>query len=266
MPVVIHRQVAVSLGGNVQWPVKAHRILQVGGAQYVKLQPWDCTLVRLVCEGIVESVPKNATMAQTYGFTELMRLRNEAQAAELSQADRPAVSLLFDNPEPQNKRKKQRSKETIRKMRESPDVVNVRLPTEVDGVPAEISMVRPVHPNDDIAVRLDESTLDNVLGFIRDKGITADDLTLKRAYKASGSKGVWRKGTGFVVKLGTDLTNSGGAAPKFKRVKTVVGGVNALERPDDADCALSADAADADAEASADSELGQVSGDETPAV
>lgn len=213
MPVTIEHHIVIAMGGKAGWKVKPHQVVAVGESQFVRLQPTDGTLVRMLCDGMLgdNKLPKNPTLATCPGFRELQKLRNEQQRVEL-QADVPACGLFEQGN--QEVKKVRRTAAAVKELRENPQMLHVQVVGEGQKTMV-IDMVRPVHPCDDLAVRLDSEMLEFIFDFIRHRGISADLLQATRAYASSGSDGVWKFGDGFVVKVKAE------DGAKYKRAKTV---------------------------------------------
>ncbi len=77
-------------------------IYVVGGEEFVKLRPYNVSFVRFVCVGSVERLPKNATLCQSRGLKELIRLRNAACSPETSA---PVRALFADAAKPTTRRR-----------------------------------------------------------------------------------------------------------------------------------------------------------------
>ena len=197
----IERVATVAMDGAV-WTVKQDMIVCVDSKDWVKIKASDQGFVRLVCVGIVDKLPKNATLTKSPGMQELIAARNQ-------QATVVAGHALFGDAVP--KKKAKRPTGTARSMRESPTTVDVNL--SHGGVAFTLPMVRPAHTSQHICVPLDADVIERLVMFIRNKGgIEAGSLTDKRQYtKPDKAVGVWRAGDGYVTKI-----PQGG----YKRAKT----------------------------------------------
>ena len=77
-------------------------ITKVGDDTYVKLVPQGSSLVRMICDNNVHApspMPKNFSLTSAIGYQTIMRLRNEAQIAELSTPSESKLSKLFGDAE-----------------------------------------------------------------------------------------------------------------------------------------------------------------------
>lgn len=225
MMAVIHRQASVSMGGKVEWKIAAKNIRIVDGTEFVKLAAHDASFVRFVCEGAVSDIPKNATLSHSPGFQQLKDLRNQKQAEELqsSPAQEPKRALFEDEAPPATKRYKRSSVE-LQELRSSPCVITIDVPGVGGGPPLSIQVLRPVHPCQDIVIKFDPQTIQHIVLFIRESGITTDTVSSKRHYKADDApQGVWRSGKarGFVVKVPVADADAPDKPYRLKRVKTM---------------------------------------------
>jgi hypothetical protein len=194
-------------------------MVTVNGEQFIKLPAYDQGLVRCIAEGMVDKLPKNPTLSKCSGFAELVKLRNEQQADDLTPACKGAA--LFEESDIQGGKRVKMSAKDRRELRDTPTAVSVN----VEGV--IVPMVRPAHPCDDLCVMMKDTIIDHIVQFIRSKGITADTLESKRAYRTQElPKGIYGSKDGtYVVKLPTG--DSGGH--KYKRAKTLDSAIAALQ-------------------------------------
>jgi len=209
MQATIDRQVTITFGGKAKWIVKSAAIVNGDDMEFVKLRTSDFTLIKLLAEGVVGNLPKNPSLATCPGIRDLIRLRNEQQRSDLA-TEVPPKKSLFDG---QPATKKRHTMVQLKRLRDKPEALKITVPG-YDGRDAmEISVLRPVHPCDELAVHLSQPELTFVLGFIRHAGIDESMLQAKRVYASAGSeRGVWKLGLGFVVKTEND---------GYKRAKTL---------------------------------------------
>ena len=60
-------------------------------------------------------------------------------------------------------------------------------------------MVKPAHPCDEVCVKLDASSLEQIVLFIRDCGADVDSLVGRRQY-GGPTPGVWRIGSAGLIR------------------------------------------------------------------
>ena len=211
----IERVATVAMDGAV-WKVKQDLIIRVDNRDWVKIKASDQGFVRLVCRGIIEKLPKNATLTNSPGMHELIAARN-------AQATVVVGPSLFADVEPIKKAK--RPIGTAKSMRESPTIVDVNLVH--DGIAFVLPMVRPAHSSQHICVPLDVDVIERLVMFIRNKGgIVDESLTDKRHYtKPDQAVGVWKAGDGYVAKM-----QNGG----YKRAKTYEEALEFVTKDDEA--------------------------------
>lgn len=201
MAVTIERVVFVSIGGKLSWKIK--RPLDVEGMQFVKFEPCDQNLVRVVCEGVFQigELRKNVSLTHCQGLKELIKIRNDA-ARERFEPTEPACELFAASSSTKQKKPKRRCAKAMKEMRVHREVISVILPAYGERAPLLVRMLAPVCPRDDLAVELAEESLQHVFGYIKHCGISGDDINNKRAYKAEPlPAGVWKTKRGFTVRL-----------------------------------------------------------------
>lgn len=225
MPAEIHRHISISLGGKAHWLVKPNYVEKLDNQEFVKVHASDPSFVKLVIEGLPDiKPPRNASLSNSDGIKQLVKLRNTKQAAELQEVHpAPSCGLFGDVPEEAPKKRARRSTAQIKELRQDPGVLAIEVPGVDDRPSMSIPVVRPVRPQDDLRVPLDSEVLEHIVLFIRNAGITEDMLMSKRAYKGAGEdtpKGVWKTPIGFTVKL-PKAEHDDLQAKRFRRVKTV---------------------------------------------
>lgn len=227
MPLCIRYDAVVSMGGKQEWRIKGCNIWRIGDQDFVKIAPYDQAFIRMVAEGVVENIPRNASLSQCAGLRELVQLRNNAQQNELHE-DRPACSLFGDPEDDAGPQKRvKRTAAELRDNRLNPDVLSVSLPRlhDADNGPASMLCVRPSHPCDDLTVQLTSDVLEHIVARLRSKGITEDVLASKRRYSQE-NPGVWSSGsgTGYVVKFRSDESGA-----KYKRFRNIMDALRAKQ-------------------------------------
>ena len=223
MPVVVEKQYAISIDNSPQWKVPFAAIKAVDGEEFVKVTPYDQSFVKLLCFGCLE-LPKNAyklSAAGLPGFKDIICLRNAVAFADVQDSGAPE-ELLFGRQVASDKKAKtpRVNAAKLKDMPSAPNVFEFEVPGVGSAPPLNVSMLRPVHPCDDLAVKLDEDTLEHVVAFIRDRGIEFDTLNTRRQY-GQEEPGTWRMGSaGVVRKLDRDA-ETGDANAYKKKFKSV---------------------------------------------
>ena len=211
MAVIIEKVVYVSLGGKRSWRIK--RPLDVEGILFVKFEPCDNHLVRLVCEDVLPmcELRKNASLTHCRGLKELIKVRNDA-ARDRFQQENTTCELFAASSITRAKRVK-RSASTVKEMRIHREVVEVTLPSYGEHAPLPVRMLAPVSPRDDLTVELSTEALEYVFGYIKHYGISGDEINNKRGYKVEPlPAGIWKTKRGFTVRL---------PSKKYRRAKTM---------------------------------------------
>ena len=95
MPIAIETSYVLKVDGAPVWKIPSDVLKHVDGEMFIRLRPWDFSLIRLVLHGTEDSIKKkqNPSLAQTPGWQAFLNLRNEA-AFQCDSADAPARSLF----------------------------------------------------------------------------------------------------------------------------------------------------------------------------
>lgn len=196
----------VSLEGLKQTAkiTKADDLVYIGKDLFIRLATNNSSLVALICEDndlAPAPVPKNCGLSQTLGYHELIKLRNQTQAAELAGDG----CNLFGDEAPASKKKPRVSQKAMKEMREKPEVLTVELPEY-----GEIKCLRPIHSKDALFVEYDAQNLTRVFNFLRQAGFD-DELSSYGPRDPSLPKGVWKRGNCYLVlfkKAGVQATKT----------------------------------------------------------
>ena len=128
------------------WKIRPKDIVDVDGVSFIKVNPANVGLHRLVCAKNPNAPKGLTTLSVNAGLKELLRLRNRAQAASLDAANAEQTCFLFETP-PKKKAKPVKSRPQIQEMRASPESLTVAIVTD-DDVEHHVKVLRPVHPSD----------------------------------------------------------------------------------------------------------------------
>lgn len=155
-----------------KWEVKPSMTVRADDTLFVKLpkmKPLCCGFARMCCKGVAGDV----SLAASEGYRLLMKLRNNAQSAELqnesspvkaepAKLTKPKQSLLKDMfakqrlSEDESAAKRARlTREEIHQKREQPSSILVMVPAFGEFEQKEIRVLRPVNGRDDLAVQFD---------------------------------------------------------------------------------------------------------------
>ena len=121
-----------------------------------------------------------------------MTLRNQKQASSLSVEG--AQCSLFE--QPKKKARVRTPRHQLEAMRQAPDSICLEL--EVNGIPKEVEVLRPVHPGDNLFVAYQAEMLAAVLHHLRASGFEEAPRCSKPAGLPKGIR--TRKGGGYIVK------------------------------------------------------------------
>ena len=208
MPIVSRNVTHISFDGSPEWRVTDKMLKDVNGVPFVKLSPIDQTLCRAVAHGHCRIKSKlNLSLTQIPGFIKLRDLRNCLQAEDmLESCQHPAegaVALFGDSTRRTVKKRKKVSAHEPRN--DNAESIALRIEACDDTEWSEavtIEVIRPVHPCDDIYVKMDVDMIHIILKFIRHWGMEEDDFTKRRAYGSTDHKGIYKNKDGtFTVNL-----------------------------------------------------------------
>jgi hypothetical protein len=123
------------------------------------------------------------------GYVELKSLRNAQQAEELAPSLTAVTRSLFGDEKSLTPRAKHVTRAEALEMRQAPSFLKVNLAEGVD-----VFIKRPVRRDDNIIIKADEECIKNAIEFIVSKGVTLEELTAKRKYRAKTDTGVYTFG------------------------------------------------------------------------
>ena len=190
-----------------RWKISnANDVVTVGAKAFVRVTTLSSSLVGLVTEAnpdVPSPLPKCWSLTSSKGLCDLIRLRNEAQADSMASSG----CKLFEAP---IKKRRLRSRPSQEVMRTNPD--SLMLEVVLDGVYHNVSVLRPVHPTDNLFVEYEESTLTVVLNYLRSQGF---DLPPRRK-STDLPVGTSKHNKGFICKYKKQDGTSG-----YKCVKTL---------------------------------------------
>ena len=166
-------------GHKKKWEVMDSDIVKLPsedgvGVDFIKLRRGTKSLAfpRIVFEGCAELDAESGariSLTASKGYEQLLVLRNEVQSEELLNEQRGNIPAMF------------RQAAEVKRQRVSRDNMNARIanPTtlimrveEGYGAPFELEMLRPVHPRDDLCVKLDLPMLTQIIEYIRNEGFS----------------------------------------------------------------------------------------------
>jgi hypothetical protein len=192
-------------GHRRRWTIPSKLITMVGDSAYVKLPRAEAAkspFTQLVMETNLKKDPKckRYSMTQPIGLTQLIELRNDAQAMHMRNKDIPEHmrdTLIDADPTPKKRRV---TRDELKHQRDTLEEMVIRVPQVTCVNPSFLlKVLRPTSPRDVLAVKLDASTIGEVIEFLRHTGFTDDVPAVSRVHR---SKGIWRRkkrnGVGFV--------------------------------------------------------------------
>ena len=177
------------------WKVNPEDVVKDGDDnEFIRISPTNWTLVKLICDTNPAApfpTPKNFSLTKSVGLQEMISIRNACQASELEQ---PTCSLFADEPSKKaKKRKTQLSRaEMLEKRAVAPEAIQITVDEKV------LTVLRPVHPTDNIFILYDRDNVLAALIYIRDAGF---DEHLSYKHDPVLPKGMWRKADKIIVKF-----------------------------------------------------------------
>jgi hypothetical protein len=193
MPMTIELMHVMKLDDSPEWRVSKNLICEVGGETFVKLRAYDMGLVRMVCHGVLELPKRNykLSLAQLDGYSSLYNLR-QAKVSDLTgvaaqSSGRAELAGGCSAPVDAGTAKRRKSyvltATQLQELREQAQVMDFEVPA-VGALPAMIvQCIRPSHPKDELTVKLCPDTLYHLIMYIRELGITEDELQNRRQYR-----------------------------------------------------------------------------------
>ena len=238
MSVRIETCYQVKMDASTPWKVAMDSWKLVEGEVFVKLKPYEQSFVQLVCHDLALELPKykkKLSLANCEGFKALVKLRNDVAAsleqseADAENADDAKTESLFgkgDETEAGNKKIKKvprMNAARLQSLREFPELMDVSIPGGSERPSLLITFIRPAHPCDEMCVKLEPDSIAQIVHFIRDQGVDADDLQNRRSYGNIGAApGVWKNGSaGLIRKINRDEEDDpdGCCSKKYKTLK-----------------------------------------------
>lgn len=185
-------------GKNTQAKFTARDVIESGNT-FVRLSPSNSSLCALVCEDnplAPVPTPKNFSLTCSTGLATLKKMRNKAQAESMSSTSSPenACSLFGDDCDKQKKRPRTlHTRDQLNELRKAHDTLTVAMP--VGGENVDIVVLRPVHPNDMVAVEYSANCIGHVVKLLREGGF--DEVSYQR--DVTLPKGIRKRGMSFMV-------------------------------------------------------------------
>ena len=183
MPIAIETSYVLKVDGAPVWKIPADVLKHVDGEMFIRLRPWDFSLVRLVLHGTDDSIKKkqNPSLAQTPGWQAFMNLRNEA-AFPCDTADVSARSLFGVDAQQKKRRRQTRvSVQQLVAQRANCETMEFEVPGDDQRPPMIVRALKPALPHDEMAVLLNADTIDHIVAYIKGDGEL--DALNKRVYK-----------------------------------------------------------------------------------
>jgi len=202
-----YRVVGVT-GVAPKWKITSPEDVQeMGDKAFVKLNTMNTSLWALISSdnpNVQNGSASTKNLSTSKGLKELINMRNRIQSTALV----PQTCSLFEAP----KKKARVTREKALAMRTTPD--SLIIPLIMDGITYDVSVLRPVHPNDAIFVEYSNSSIAAVVHYLRTSQF---DDSLKRARTVGLPKGIHKKISGDKNYIVTYTKPDGSIAQKFVR-------------------------------------------------
>ena len=189
----------VSVAGKTTQAKFCDRDVIESGCTFIRLCPSNSSLCALVCEDNPKApfpTPKNFSLTCSTGLANLKKMRNRAQAVSMSSTSSPEkVCSLFgdDGDTPRKRQRTLHTRDQLTELRKAHDTLTVTMPLGDEHV--DIVILRPVHPNDIVAVEYNPNCIGHVLKLLREGGF--DEVSYQR--DTTLPKGIRKRGMCFMV-------------------------------------------------------------------
>ena len=218
-------------GSGKKWELKSADTVMCGADEFVKLRRGTVAIgfSRLVFEGCPEfsggDPPPGFSLTASKGYARILAIRNAAQSEEMRASESDKVPEMFRA----TCAKRVRLYTNENRARGTTNRVGQMVITVDDETgPFEITVLRPIHPCDDISIMLDTAMIDRVIRYIQREGFNEP----KKLEKLP--RGVWHapnsKYTAMITKDGKKVK---------KTFATIDDAIGAIADGDDAIGAIS---------------------------
>jgi hypothetical protein len=184
-----YRVVGVT-GVAKKWSITSPSDVQeIGDRAFVKLNTQNTSLWALIASNNPKVLgganSQSRDLKTSKGLTELIAMRNRIQSAALA-PEQPQICSLFEAPKKKAKVTFARDKATAK--RTAPE--SLIIPLQMDGTTYEVSVLRPVHPQDAVFVEYNNASIAAVVQWLRTSEF---DEGLKRARTLGLPKGIHKR-------------------------------------------------------------------------
>jgi hypothetical protein len=201
MAIKIERTTRVTLG-KIKWNIVDSDIIKSDKGDdfvaigFVQRNHGFTRIVARDCVHLPEAMPSQFSMGRSIGMHKLTELRNDVQSRSVMSS--VCTNMLFGAAAPifgvvrkqESTRASVRSHASKKAGRGKGETLVIRIQPYGDNpIATELEVMRPLHPTDRLAVRVDEASLTAVVSFIRFHGFTE---TLKKTRDDALPNGVWR--------------------------------------------------------------------------
>jgi hypothetical protein len=181
MSITITEMVKIQLEGNrSSWTIGIDDMTIVNDTKFVKLPRSDVStsaFARLIM-GSSKVEGEITSMCGSLGLALLIRLRNEGQAAHMSDIPAGLVGIVEEHEMPLKKKKI--SRQECEDARNAPSVIEIVVPADGESPSFTMQVLRPVHSRDDLWVPLCKDVLANLVLYLQTAGFGTEPLPRRR--------------------------------------------------------------------------------------
>ena len=184
---------------NTKWEFDSRVIVEVEDRKFIKLARAAHGFAKLVfdeCDHIPSPLPKEYSLTASKGYADLVKRRNDIQAEYLKQKELDNIPALFRDSAVTPQKSKRTSRAALIEARKNPEAITLKLPgtKDEDGNDAEIEVLRPVHPDDVIAIIMEPAAVGYMIDYLQQGGWSSDLIAKKRKHVPSDApRGVWAR-------------------------------------------------------------------------
>ena len=164
--------------------IRGEDTIDIEGESFWRIAPHMSRIVNVVAEGAdgtPEELPKNMSLTRSKGLQHLLELRNEEAWPPIGQAACALFEGTEQGPPAKKPRRKQRSPSLT-------PTVRIMIPAFGNRGEFQLTVKRPTHPSDRLAVPISGATLDQVLYYMHWAGFEDAKEKIK---PAGATKGIW---------------------------------------------------------------------------
>jgi hypothetical protein len=171
---------------KIKWCVDKE-VMECEGVKYLKLARNYWSTFAKICKednpNIPFPEPPKYSLAASVGYTELVKLRNDATEHQRDALATAAVPELFRGDDFDVKRARKVQHKHCARVQETQTPISVAIPglVDTDGLQSTIEMLTPMSSRDDICIRFDDNTIALTIKWLKQSRWTANNFHQKNA-------------------------------------------------------------------------------------